>query len=602
MPDHLPTQAPAANASQLPAKVVSLRVRPFGASHLCFEADGILGDLNLTLNPKRGLLGATVPAFKFEDFYALLRSRPTQPATGRITFTINPAAGATIVLNGTTWTFVSSSPTGNQLLVESTLAATLTAALPVLRGSTDANTKLFTYAATAAVLGLTAAIGGAGGNALTFSTTVAGATASGSTLSGGDSSRLLYDFTKIQTEVAPYTLTTLRAEPKKAALGKAISMRQNAFFAKYANSEQIISFMNQYYFNPPDFDPSKTANPDSKTARLDALSDTNESMWTALNGAYFNANRQGGAAGIVDDVVSTLSSDVTSIGYAATSGGTDEVAISVTGKPEEMGISPLPAPPDPWPAPTNWPPSIAPTPEPPPTLPMVSWDGNWSPSFSGGNSDSGSLQESRTYETNSNSSLEHEDQKITTSDKVFRHPFYKAQAQYQRAQISLIDQRFSAFMSEQNIPNLATVFDNELISIDADVYRTQIAYLNTILMSPIAGVVTGVYKNPGDVVRAGEPVVRVENYAVILIEATVVFRGPILVNKSTATVSTALFGSSAGLPTSITGVVVAARGHNDDDTWHLIVECNNMDKSNPPQPIFPLSYRFDVDDTTVTIG
>jgi hypothetical protein len=89
---------------------------------------------------------------------------------------------------------------------------------------------------------------------------------------------------------------------------------------------------------------------------------------------------------------------------------------------------------------------------------------------------------------------------------------------------------------------------------------------------------------------------------VILIEAIVIFRGPILVNKSTATITTALFGSSAGQPTSITGVVVAARGHNDDDTWHLIVECNNMDTSSPPQPIFPLSYRFDIDDTTITIG
>ena len=127
------------------------------------------------------------------------------------------------------------------------------------------------------------------------------------------------------------------------------------------------------------------------------------------------------------------------------------------------------------------------------------------------------------------------------------------------------------------------------------------AYLNTILMSPIPGVVTGVYKNPGEAVRAGEPVIRVENYTVILLEATLIFRGLISIGQ-TVTVTTALFDASVGQPTSTSGVVVAARGKSDDDQWHVIVECKNMDTSNPPKPIFPLGYRFDYDDTTVTIG
>ena len=86
-----------------------------------------------------------------------------------------------------------------------------------------------------------------------------------------------------------------------------------------------------------------------------------------------------------------------------------------------------------------------------------------------------SFQKSFSYEANSNNSVAHQDQSITTSDNVFRHPFYEAKAKYQRAQISLIDQQFAAFMYEQNVPNLGTVFDNELSSIDADVYRLQIS-------------------------------------------------------------------------------------------------------------------------------
>ena len=68
------------------------------------------------------------------------------------------------------------------------------------------------------------------------------------------------------------------------------------------------------------------------------------------------------------------------------------------------------------------------------------------------------------------------------------------------------------------MPNLSTVMQNELHSIDLGVYQLQVGFLNTILLSLIVGVVTGVYKNPGDpVVRPGEPVVRVEDNTTIFL-------------------------------------------------------------------------------------
>ena len=623
MPDNELVPGPAAaNAGGLavPAKAVSLRVRPFFASHLCFQTDGILGDLNLSLNPKAvGLLGASVPVFNFDFFYAVLGSRPTLPAAGSITFTTNPAVGAAVVLNGTTWTFVSALTTGNQLLIEPTLDSTLASAVKALQQSNDVNTKLFTYTATPTVLILTAITGGSGGNKLTFSTTVAGATASGPTLSGGDSSRLLYDFLKIQADVAPFTLATLRAEPRKAALNKAINARQNAYFAKYANQGNIISFAEQYYFNPPDFGLSGPVNPLSKSARLDNLNDINESRWAALNGAYASVGRQDGSPGvdahniiqkITSDTNGTLSSDVTGYGFAATS-ETGETTIVAPGDSSgnPLGAIVPSAPPNqvffntgpadwPWQEKFLWTPPVD----------AGAFTNGWLGTKIAGTSTT--CQMTSSYQTNSNVNQSHQDgvnhahqdQTVQTSDQAFRHPFYDAKAQYQRAQISLIDQRFSTLLSAQNIPNLATVYSNELASIDADVYQLQIAFLNTILLSPIAGVVTGIYKSPGDPVKAGEPVIRVENFDVIQIEAVVIFRGPVLVNQTTVTITTALFGSSSGKATSITGLVVAARIRNDDDTWHLIVECANKDGSTPPQPILPLGYRFDPDDTTIAIG
>lgn len=373
-------------------------------------------------------------------------------------------------------------------------------------------------------------------------------------------------------------------------------MRQNAYFAKYANQDTITSFAKQFYFNPPDFGLNEPPNSWSKSARLDNLSDINESRWTALNGAYSSVGRQDGSPGVVDDIISKLTSDTTGYGYAASSQSDETITIAKDPNANVWNVPSdrLPqAPPDPW-APPQWPP-VKPAANPPP-MAAGGWNDGWAQDFSqvslGGLF---SYDSTSSYQTNSNSNTAHQDQVVKTSSQAFRHPFYDAKAQYQRAQISLIDQRFSALQSAQNIPNLATVFGNELASIDADVYRLQIAYLNTILMSPIGGVVTGVYKNPGDPVRAGEPVIRVEYFDVILVEAVVIFRGSVLVNQTTVTITTALFGSSSGQPTSISGLVVAARVRTDDDTWHLIVECANT-------PLFPAGYRFDPDDTTVTIG
>jgi hypothetical protein len=158
-------------------------------------------------------------------------------------------------------------------------------------------------------------------------------------------------------------------------------------------------------------------------------------------------------------------------------------------------------------------------------------------------------------------------------------------------------------MSSQSVENLgfddlSKIFTNELQSIDYGVFQLQIAYLNTILMSPISGTVTGIYKNPGEVVRAGEPVIRVENNVDILLVATLIYRGPISIG-STLTVETNLFDSSGPARTKVGGNVVAVRGREEDDHWEVIVKCNNLDSNG--KPIFPLGYHFDFDNTHVAI-
>jgi hypothetical protein len=109
----------------------------------------------------------------------------------------------------------------------------------------------------------------------------------------------------------------------------------------------------------------------NKPARLGSLSAIAESQWTALNGAYAGVGRQGDAPGaVVGSTVSTLVSDTASYGYAATSGGTDEVALTGYVNPRtQLPAFPLDEPPVPLqPLFRNWPtsPNL-----PQPTLPSV---------------------------------------------------------------------------------------------------------------------------------------------------------------------------------------------------------------------------------------
>ena len=126
-------------------------------------------------------------------------------------------------------------------------------------------------------------------------------------------------------------------------------------------------------------------------------------------------------------------------------------------------------------------------------------------------------------------------------------------------------------------------------------------YIGKMLRITASGRISSVITTPGTArfdVRIGG-VIAFDSLA-ILLDTVVIYRGPILIGNTTATITTALFGDSSGAPTAISGQVVAARAQDADDKWHIVIECNNLDGSSPPKPIFPLGYRFDSDDTTIS--
>lgn len=317
----------------------------------------------------------------------------------------------------------------------------------------------------------------------------------------GDPSRLIYDSSGILNDprVQASLLMTLRAEPTAAILDKAINARQNAYYAKYANQQQIISVIHSLY--TPTSTPSATI---SKPDALGSLYGVAQSQMHDLLSAYNE-----GLLPTVPTVPSVVS-------------GTSSVLKTTGDSPDTT-------------------------------------------------------------------------QKIANTDYAYRTPKYEAQAQGLRAQISLIDQQLSQFMAGQNLHNLNQVFNNEKQSIDLDVKRLQIAYLNTILMSPINGIITGIYKNSGDWVQAGEPVIRVEDNSRVILVGTLRYQGLISIG-SEMTITTSLFDSSASPP--IIASVIAVRGRpNEDDLWDVHARFDNS-----AAPALPPNYSFDYDNTSVSIN
>lgn len=106
-------------------------------------------------------------------------------ATGTYTFTVNPTNSKTIVLNGITWTFVTTPSGAHQTALGATVSATLGALVGDLNASTSASLNVASYSLNGLILTVTYLTAGSGGNAYTLAVGTYGGAISGATLAGG---------------------------------------------------------------------------------------------------------------------------------------------------------------------------------------------------------------------------------------------------------------------------------------------------------------------------------------------------------------------------------------------------------------------------------
>ncbi len=378
------------------------------------------------------------------------------------------------------------------------------------------------------------------------------ATLAGHPTVSGDLSRLQYDVAAIEQAVGSHRLASLRAESLKVSLTNAILARQNVFHTKYGHIAAIVSDATSRYH---------LGYSGSKPERIGTLQTIADQQWSELDSAYTADGRRG----VVKTTQSSLGGTVVTDTGTMTTGSTEQVGIS--GQAGQL----------PW---------LTPGTEPDEQSVVLAG------SPGGESYDYGTSGESSTAVASAT-----ESQTITNTDYGYRVPYLEAQAQRERAQISLIDEGFSQLLASVGIGHLQHVLENELATIDGDVCRRQLALLSTMLMSPIAGTVTGVYKQPGDPVRAGEPVVRVENNSEVMLIARLIHRDVINIGDKMK-IKTELY-DAPGAATTATASIIAARGHTDDDQWEVVARLKNTNSHGVP--LFPLNYHFDYDDTEVVI-
>jgi hypothetical protein len=192
------------------------------------------------------------------------------------------------------------------------------------------------------------------------------------------------------------------------------------------------------------------------------------------------------------------------------------------------------------------------------------------------------------------------EQKSDTKDPIYYHPSAQARMQFQRGQVSLQDELLSNAVFGFRSQYFERLFDNQLKMIDLRVKQLQVAFVQRFLVSPIDGVVTGIYKDLGEHVKAGEPVLRIENADDVLIVGRVQFRSTVRVGSNVKVTTKNVFEASVAQPVTLTGTVAAIRGHDaDNDEWDVTLMCDNRGPGNTHK--LPINYSFDKDDVTLEI-
>jgi hypothetical protein len=347
-----------------------------------------------------------------------------------------------------------------------------------------------------------------------------------------------FDAESILDKLKGFVLFTLNNRALRAALKQSILVRANAYLEKYSKIKEIEDFYKEIYANS---DASK-----SKIKRLESLRQSHEDKIAELVKKYNELAKK-----VVIDAKSSVK--ITPLA-TKTSGHTIGVSSSSHTVPDVT------------------------------SKPQILKGGSWK-----------DLESEPDLANASNASLFSQE---TITDLVdFKYPLKDEEIALQRIQLEIQDELLKHQLINLKVQNLSKIMNNERQQLELDITKLQNAFLQTLLISPISGLITAIYKDVGETVSAGEPVIRIENDEELLIVGFIQYRGSLKL-KQEVTLATKIFETNE--TKEIPGRLVAIRGHDaDDDEWDVIIHCSNA--KNPEDRIIPINYHFDKDTTELFI-
>ncbi|MDX2239429.1 MAG: HlyD family efflux transporter periplasmic adaptor subunit [Leptolyngbyaceae cyanobacterium bins.302] len=373
---------------------------------------------------------------------------------------------------------------------------------------------------------------------------------------------LKYGAEDILDKLKGFVLFTLNNRTLRAALKQSILVRANAYLEKYSKTKEIEDFYKEIYANT---DESK-----NKIKRLESLRQSHEDKIAELVKKYNELAKK-----VIVDARSTVK-----ITPLATKTSQQVISVSpnqhtvqaTTSTPKIMndGV---------WKNLAKNSPAVPPSPDEP-------------------------VIDVKDLADPKNATLLSQE---TTTDLVdFKYPLKDEEIALQRIQLEIQDELLKHQLINLKVQNLNQIMNNELQQLELDTTKLQNAFLQTLLISPISGIITAIYKDVGETVSAGEPVIRVENDQELLIVGFIQYRGSLKLQQE-VTLATKIFETNE--TKEITGRLVAIRGHDaDDDEWDVIIRCPNVNKPEEPEDpqspknrFFPINYHFDKDTTELYI-
>jgi hypothetical protein len=356
-----------------------------------------------------------------------------------------------------------------------------------------------------------------------------------------DGGRLSWDSNRIRQEMTPATLFTLRNEMAEVGLQQIIAQREIAYLQKYKHSAQIVAAVREVY-------PGEATT--GKVPRLTELRKLAGLHTTEIKTAYESSGTVG-----VNKEIKSISSAVTKLTPIAMKTPPHQIQVRGAAPNSDHNVPETRSIPARFDG-TNWV-DI--------TTPGMTFDSQFTATEN------------------------------VTKNPEFRHPFLENLIGDQRTQLDLQDELLRHKIAALSAGELASILNKELEVLDHEILKSQLSFANTFLTSPISGVVTAIYKDLGEAVQPGEPVIRVENYDRILIVGLIQHRGGLSLNRPVRITVEKIFESNDRV--TIDGTLVSIRGHDsDDDEWDVIIECDNAGRR------LPINFNFDRDTTSIAIS